>query len=89
MLWPGGEIRRLVSLVRPSTPLPPDTSRLRALANGWPLWRPGLLYDGYEREDLRPLFGGLFGDRASEATAPVFRRVRATAGALANGGDQT
>jgi hypothetical protein len=88
MLWPGGELRRLASLVRPSTPLPPYSSRVRGLTQAWPPWRRGLLYDGYERDDLRPLFGRFSSGRGSHDAPHRLRHVRRAHEALVNAGQR-
>lgn len=55
MLWLRGALARIGEALDPNAPLPPGTSRTRALADSWPLWRPGLLYDGHGLSAKRPL----------------------------------
>lgn len=54
MRWPAGELLRLRDALRPSSALPPGVGRRDVIAGAWPLWRPGMAYDGIELGDLRP-----------------------------------
>jgi len=63
MRWPRGELRRLLTALDPRAELPPGASRRSVAARTWPLWRPGMRYDGVDRTDIVPLL-------------PHFARVR-------------
>jgi predicted ATP-grasp superfamily ATP-dependent carboligase len=67
MRWPGGEIHRLRQLLKRRPELAPGTTRLRELRKAWPPWRPGMRYDGLDRDDPGPAVARLLGSaRRSE-----------------------
>jgi peptidoglycan/xylan/chitin deacetylase (PgdA/CDA1 family)/predicted ATP-grasp superfamily ATP-dependent carboligase len=79
MRWPRGELRRLQAALAPRSVLPPGVTRAAVIGRSWPPWRPGMRYDGVDRDDLAPLLpdclrhdagGGFARPRSSLRYAP-------------------
>lgn len=79
MRWLGGEVSRLKQLLRARPELQPGQTRAGELGKAWPLWRPGMRYDGVDARDLRPAFARILG-RAAAVTSAAPRRSPAPRG---------
>jgi peptidoglycan/xylan/chitin deacetylase (PgdA/CDA1 family)/predicted ATP-grasp superfamily ATP-dependent carboligase len=54
MRWPAGEVLRARDALLRSESLPPGVSRADVLSGLWPVWKPGMRYDGIDLGDLKP-----------------------------------
>ena len=68
--WLGGEVSRVKQLMRRRPELPPGRTRIAELRKAWPLWRPGMGYDGLDLSDPRPAVARLLGPGAAARSLP-------------------
>ncbi len=61
MRWLGGEVSRIRQLLRARPELQPGQTRTGELRKVWPVWRPGMRYDGVDLRDPRPAVARVLG----------------------------